>query len=154
MKAKALLIAPLFLIIPFLFGYSIKTNSTIVKTNFSNDTIIIPQKGTVYMYRIGKAVGAVIKSQVKINGKEAGALGNKSFFEWELEPGKYIFTSYTKESNPVIEIDVKPNQKYYIRQDKRIGLTNDGRVTLKLVNEATGASEVGKLRKVISNYVD
>ena len=111
-------------------------------------------QGTDYMYRVGSAVGAVIKSQVKINGKEAGALINKSFFEWELEPGKYIFTSYTKESNPVIEIDVKPNQKYYIRQDKKIGLTNEGRVTLKLVSEATGTSKVSKLKKEISNYVD
>ena len=135
-----------------LLGFKTPEVSGIQNKNSSADTAKTTQKGTVYMYRVGRAVGAVIKSVVKINGQDAGALGNKSYFEWELEPGKYIFTSYTKESNPVIEIDVKPGKKYYIRQDRRVGLTNDGRVTLQLVNESTGAGAISGLKKATSSY--
>ena len=152
MKTKASLIATLFLIIPFLFGYSLRSDQNIVQTNTINDTIQIPQKGTVYLYRTGRAVGAVVKTQVKVNGRDAGGIGNNSYFEWELTPGVYTFSCYTKESNPIIEIDVKANEKYYIRQDQRMGLTNDGRVTLKQVDDSKATKEMKKAKKLVSSY--
>ncbi len=152
MKTKIGLIASLILFIPVLFGFTLVSNANITKGNSTNDTIQIPQKGTVYMYRTGRAMGAIVKSQVKINGQDAGGLGNNSYFEWELDAGVYTFTSYTKESSPVIQIDVKANEKYYIRQDKRIGFTNDGRVTLKEVDESKAKKDMRKAKKIISSY--
>jgi len=107
MKTKIGLIVSLILFISLFFGFTLVSNANIIKGNSTNDTIQIPQKGTVYLYRTGRAVGLVIKSQVKINGLDVGGLGNNSYFEWELDPGVYTFTSYTKESSPVIQIDVK-----------------------------------------------
>ncbi len=152
MKTKANLIAPFLLIIPFLFGYTLISDQNIVQTNTINDTIKIPQIGTVFLYRTGRAVGAVVKTQIKVNGRDAGGIGNNSYFEWKLEPGVYTFSCYTKESNPIIEIDVKPNETYYIRQDQRFGLTNDGRVTLKQVDESKGTKEMKKSKKLVSSY--
>ena len=152
MKSKAKLIATIFLIIPFLFGYTLRSNQKIVQNNTINDTIKIPQKGTVFLYRTGRAVGAVVKTQIKVNGRDAGGIGNNSYFEWELEPGVYTFSCYTKESNPIIEIDVKPNETYYIRQDQRMGLTNDGRVTLKRVEESKATKEMKKAKKLVTSY--
>lgn len=146
------LILSLILIIPVFLGFSVESNGNIVKNYSENDTIKIPQKGTVFMYRTGRAVGMVIKSQVKINGRDAGGLGNNSYFEWELDAGVYAFSSYTKESSPTIEIDVKPNEIYYIRQDQRVGFTNDGRITLKQVDESKAKKDMRKAKKLISTY--
>jgi len=152
MKTKANLIASLFLIIPFLFGYTLRSDQNIVKTNISSDTIQIPQKGTVYLYRVGRAVGAVLKIQVKVNGRDAGGIGNNNYFEWELESGVYTFSAFTKESSPIVEIDVKPGEKYYLRLDQRVGLTQGGRVTLKQVDASKGAKEMKKAKKLVSSY--
>jgi len=152
MKTKIGLIVSLILFIPLFFGFTLVSNANIVKGNSTNDTIQIPQKGTVYMYRTGRAMGAIVKSQVKINGLDAGGLGNNSYFEWELDPGVYTFTSYTKESSPVVQIDVKANEKYYIRQDQRLGLTHDGRVTLKQVDASKASKDMRKAKKLISSY--
>jgi len=152
MKNSQNLILSLILIIPVFLGFSVESNGNIVRNYSINDTIKIPQKGIVYLYRVGRAVGAIVKTQIKIDGKDAGGLGNNSYFEWDLEPGSYIFTCFTKESSPAIEIDVKPNEKYYIRQDQRIGLTNGGRVTLKEVSESKGLQEMRKAKKLISSY--
>ena len=35
-----------------------------------------PEKGIVYLYRPGKAVGAVLKTQIRVNGQEAGGTSN------------------------------------------------------------------------------
>ena len=152
MKTKAGLITSLFLLIPLLFGFTLVFHQSVEKEISTTDTIQAPEKGTVYLYRVGRAMGAVIKTQIKINGRDAGGIGNNSYFEWELKPGVYTFSCYTKESNPIVEIDVKPGEKYYLRQDKRVGLTNEGRVTLKQVDETKGVKEMKKAKKNISSY--
>jgi hypothetical protein len=152
MKTKTNLIVLLFLSIPFLFGYTLKSNHSIVKQTSAMDTIQIPQKGTVYMYRTGRAVGMVIKIQVKVNGRDAGGIGNNNYFEWDLEPGVYTFSAFTKESSPIVEMDVKPGEKYYLRIDQRVGLTQGGRVTLKQVEDSKAISEMRKTKKLVSSY--
>ena len=82
------------------------------------------------------------KTQIKVNGLDAGGTSNNSYFEWELEPGIYTFSCFTKESNAIVEIDVKSNEKNYLRQDIRMGLTNEGRVTLKQVDESKGIKKM------------
>ena len=112
-----------------------------------------PDKGIVYLYRPGKAVGALLKTQIKVNGQEAGGTSNNSYFKWELEPGRYTFSCYTKESSPVIEVQVEANQHYFIRQDEKLGLTEGGRVTLKLEDEKKGMKSVKKCKKkLVSIY--
>ena len=152
MKTKTNLIVALFLIIPFLFGYTLRSDQNIVQTNSINDTIQIPQKGTVYLYRTGRAVGAVVKTQVKVNGRDAGGIGNNSYFEWELDSGVHTFSAFTKESSPIVEVDVKPGEKYYLRIDQRVGLTQGGRVTLKQVDDSKATKEMKKAKKLVTSY--
>ena len=152
MKTKTNLIVSVFFIIPFIFGFSLKSNPNIVKQTSTLDTIQIPQKGTVYMYRVGRALGMVVKIQVKVNGRDAGGIGNNSYFEGELESGAYTFSAFTKESSPIVEIDVKPGEKYYLRIDQRVGLTQGGRVTLKQVDDSKATKEMKKANKLVSSY--
>lgn len=108
-------------------------------------------KGIVYLYRPGRMVGAAGQTQIKINGQDAGGSGPGTYFRWELEPGTYTFSCYTSESSAVVELDVKPNKLYFLRQDTRIGI-NSGRVTLKEVDESTGKDAVKGYKLLISTY--
>ena len=111
----------------------------------------MPDKGVVYLYRPGRAVGAAAQTQIKINGKDAGGTGPGTFFKWDLEPGKYVFSCFTSESSAAAEINVEANKQYFLRQDTRIGI-NDGRVTLIEVDETTGKNAVKKGKLLVSTY--
>jgi len=108
-------------------------------------------KGVVYLYRTGRAVGAAGSIQVKVNGIDAGGTGPGTFFRWELSPGSYSFSSSTSESSAVVEVDVKANEHYFIRQDARIGI-NSGRVTMVIQDESTGMSAVKNCQLLVSAY--
>lgn len=108
-------------------------------------------KGVVYLYRTGRAVGAAGSIQVKVNGTDAGGTGPGTFFRWELNPGTYAFSSFTSESSAVVEVDVKANEHYFIRQDERIGI-NSGRVTMVVQDETTGMSDVENCKLLVSAF--
>ena len=108
-------------------------------------------KGVVYLYRTGRAVGAAGSINVKINGIDAGGTGPGTFFRWELTPGTYAFSSFTSESSAVVEVDVKANEHYFVRQDARLGI-NSGRVTMVLQDESTGMSDVKNCQLLVSAY--
>lgn len=110
-----------------------------------------PEKGVVYLYRPGRAVGAAASTQIKINGIDAGGTGPGTFFRWELNPDTYAFSAFTVESSTVIEVDVKAGEHYFIRQDERIGL-NSGRVTMVEQDEATGMAGVQNCKLLVSAY--
>lgn len=109
-------------------------------------------KGTVYLYRTGRAVGAAGQLLVKVNGNDAGGTGPGSFFKWDLNPGLYTFLSSTAESSATVQVDVKAGEVYFIRQDARIGISS-GRVTMKEVDSAQGMKEVKKCKLLVSSYV-
>lgn len=109
-------------------------------------------KGTVYLYRTGRAVGAAGQLLVKVNGNDAGGTGPGSFFKFDLNPGIYTFSSATAESSAAVQIDVKEGEVYFIRQDARIGISA-GRVTMKQVDANQGTREVKSCKLIISSYV-
>jgi len=109
-------------------------------------------RGTVYLYRTGRAVGAAGQLKVKVNGQDAGGTGPGSFFKWDLKPGEYTFSSSTAESSATQQINVKAGEVYYIRQDARMGLS-DGRVTMKKVDDKKGMSEVKGCKLLVSAYI-
>ena len=109
-------------------------------------------RGTVYVYRTGRAVGAAGQLMVKVNSVDAGGTGPGTFFKWDLKPGHYTFASSTGESSAVIQIDVKAGQVYYIRQDARMGL-DKGRVTMKEVDAKKGQNEVKSCKLLVSSYI-
>ena len=109
------------------------------------------ERGTVSLYRTGRAVGAAGSTQVKVNGQDAGGTGPSTFFKWDLKPGTYTFSAFTAESSKVVEIDVKAGEQYSIRLDDRMGLSS-GRVTLKIVDDSKGKAEVKKCKLLVSAY--
>ena len=109
-------------------------------------------RGTVYLYRTGRAVGAAGQLLVKVNGQDAGGTGPGTFFKWDVKPGIYTFLSSTAESSVTVQLDVKAGEVYFIRQDARIGLSA-GRVTMKQVDSAQGMTEVKNCKLLVSSFV-
>ena len=138
-------------VLPLLIGCAGTSKAPVERSEEAKQFVKNPEKGVVYVYRTGRAVGATVQIQVKINGTEAGGTGPGTFFRWELEPGKYTFLSSTPESSKVIELDVKANEHYFLRQDARVGW-DTSRVTLVEKDEATGMKEVDGCKLLVSAY--
>ena len=109
-------------------------------------------KGTVFLYRTGRAVGAAGQLLVKVNSTDAGGTGPGTFFRWDFKPGTYTFLSSTGESSAVVQLDVKAGEVYYLRQDARMGI-NSGRVTIKEVDASKGMKEVKSCKLLVSSYM-
>ena len=122
------------------------------KSNEAKSFSAPTDKGTVYLYRTGRAVGAAGQLMVKINSVDAGGTGPGTFFKWDLKPGTYTFSSSTGESSAVVQIDVKAGQVIFIRQDARMGIDN-GRVTMKEVDTNKGQKEVTSCKLLVSSYI-
>jgi hypothetical protein len=134
------------------YGCASTSKAPAEKSNEAKSFVAPDGKGSVYLYRTGRMVGAVGQLSVKVNGMDAGGSGPGTFFKWDLKPGTYTFLSSTTEASAVVQLEVKAGEVYYVRQDARMGLT-DGRVTMKEVSDAKGKSEVAGLKLLVSSYV-
>jgi hypothetical protein len=59
-------------------------------------------RGSVFLYRKGRAVGAALQYMVKVNGIDAGGTGPGTFFRWDLKPGTYTLLSSSTESSATV----------------------------------------------------
>jgi len=109
-------------------------------------------RGVVYLYRKGRAVGAALSTQIKINGQDAGGTGPGTFFRWELRPGAYTFLASTSESSATVELQVEAGKLYFIEQREKLGL-QQGRVSLNIEDGQTGSSAVSGLSLLVSAYI-
>ena len=147
-----IILSLLMALLIFLFTNCASTaKSSSEKDQEAKEFITNSDKGIIYLYRPGRAVGAAVQTQIKINGLDAGGTGPSTYFKWDLDPGTYVFSCYTSESSAAVELEVKANELYFLRQDTRIGLSS-GRVTLKEVDESTGTEAVKKYKLLISTY--
>ena len=126
--------------------------SNCASTSAAKQFNIPADKGVVYLYRPGRAVGAAVSSQIKVNGLNAGGTGPGTFFRWELKPGKYVFSASSTESSAAAELDVKSGKQYFLMQSEHIGI-NSGRVSIKEVDETTGMKAVKGSKLLTSSYV-
>lgn len=153
MRQKRFLRLLPILVMALILGSCASTSKAPTSKSNEAKTFIAPaDKGTVYLYRTGRAVGATGQLLVKINSTDAGGTGPGTFFKWDLKPGTYAFSSSTGESSAVVQIDVKAGQVYFIRQDARLGIDN-GRVSMKEVDSKKGQKEVQNCKLLVSSYV-
>lgn len=109
-------------------------------------------RGVVYLYRTGKAIGAAGTIEVKVNGQAAGGTGPSTFFRWELKPETYTFYSITGEASATVALQVEPGKVYFIEQSARMGISS-GRVNMKEVDTKKGKSMVTNMKLLVSAYV-
>lgn len=145
-------LTPILIIILLLSGCASTSKAPESSSNEAKNFNAPHGKGTVFLYRTGRAVGAVGQLKVKVNSTDAGGTGPGTFFRWDLTPGTYTFSSSTSESSAVVQLDVEVGKVYFLRQDARMGV-NSGRVTLVEVDSKRGESEVKNCQLIVSSYV-
>jgi len=152
MISKKILVYVLILFVSVVFMRCASVSKAPAEKSESAKTFEAPSdRGSVFLYRTGRVVGAAGQLQVRVNGQNAGGTGPGTFFRWDLKPGTYTFLSATGESSAVIELNVKAGEMYFVRQDARIGL-DSGRVSMKEVSGNKGKSEVKSLKLLVSAY--
>ena len=143
----------IFIIFGFFFASCASTSKATEDKSQAAKTFESPEnRGTVFLYRTGRAVGAAGQLSVKENGVDAGGTGPGTFFRWDMSPGIYTFLSSTSESSATVQLDVKAGQTYFIRQDARMGIQS-GRVTMVEVDPEKGKSEVKGCKLLVSSFV-
>lgn len=149
---RSLWLIPIIVLVYFASSCASTSKATEAKSNEAKSFTTSNDKGTVYLYRTGRAVGAAGQLSVKVNSDAAGGTGPGTFFKWDLNPGTYTFASSTGESSAVIQLDVKAGEVYYLRQDARMGISS-GRVTINEVDSKKGQKEVMGCKLLVSSYV-
>lgn len=92
-------------------------------------------KALVYFYR-NESIGGGVRMKVKIDGREMGVTGPKSYMMFLLAPGKHLFTSEA-ENTSEIDLDAKAGETYYIWQEVKMGVFYAGS-KLMLMHNAEG----------------
>ena len=152
MKNKGLNLI-LLITIAFIVYNCASTSKATTEKNAEAKIFSVPaDRGSVYLYRTGRMVGAAGQLSVKVNGMDAGGTGPGTFFKWNLKPGTYTFFSSTGEASAVVQLEVKAGELYFIRQDARLGI-DTGRVSMKEVSDGKGMNEVEGCRLLVSSYI-
>ncbi|SDE62194.1 hypothetical protein SAMN05421544_11550 [Riemerella columbipharyngis] len=120
----------LFLIL--INGLSCSSTSQYVAFKEKDDTI---QEGnaTICVVRPNVIWAAAIKSKIYQDDKLVGRLGHGSYLCWETE-AKPLSIVATTENKDVLNLDLVPQQKYFIRLDYNLGFVV-GRARLVQIDE-------------------
>jgi hypothetical protein len=117
----------------------------LVLVSFGLDSRAQEAKGTVYIYRLPSAYGALGNPKIFVDEKEVGKIRNGRFFSVTVPTGHHVLTSTRKDSG--IDIDVQSGQTYYVKTDMTYGngfSINPAEVSL--VAPEQGRYAVGKLK--------
>lgn len=96
---------------------------------------IAKDKAGIYIYR-NESMGAAVKMDVAIDGRQIGQTAAKTYFYKEVQPGKHVVSS-SAENTDAIEVEAKPGTLTFIWQEVKMGLMY-ARTKLHLVPEEEG----------------
>lgn len=99
----------------------------------------VPKKAKVYFYR-SERLGLAVSVPISVDGKIAGRTAAKTYFQWNLPPGKHEFSSHAEDTS-TITIEGEPGKIYYIWQEMKMGLATP-RTQLHEVSEEIGKKGV------------
>lgn len=98
-----------------------------------------PGKARIYLYR-DEGFGAAITMPVIFDGRAVGQTAARTYFFWEVDPGRHTLASLTQNTSTV-EVDARADGVYYVWQEVKMGAFTV-RSDLQLVDEATGRKGV------------
>ncbi len=79
-----------------------------------------PEKSRIYLYR-SESFGGAIKVPVTLNGRMMGQTAPKTYYVWDVAPGKQDITCIG-ESTGSLTIETKPSMAYYVWQEMKMGM--------------------------------
>jgi hypothetical protein len=78
----------------------------------------------IYLYR-NETFGSAIAMTVSLDGKMAGRTGPKTYFVWEVAPGKHDIASHT-ENTARITINAMEGRNHFVWQEVKMGMFQPG----------------------------
>jgi hypothetical protein len=96
-------------------------------------------KAGIYVYR-NESLGAALKFDLSLDGKNLGQTAAKTYFYQEVAPGKHTLTSKA-ENTDTLELDTMAGKLYYVWQEVKLGVLT-ARNKLSLVSEEEGKKGV------------
>lgn len=106
---------------------------------------VAPAKANLYVYR-NESMGAAVKMPVTLDGKMVGQTAAKTYFAFEVEPGKHKLTS-VGENTSELDVDAQAGRNYFIWQEMKMGMWGP-RSMLQLVDEAKGKEGVQECKLI------
>lgn len=104
-------------------------------------------KASLYIYR-NENFGAAISMNVSVNGRMVGQTAARTYFQFDLAPGKYSIDSHTENvSNVTLTLDSGKN--YFVWQEVKMGVWT-ARSLLQQVDEAKGKQAVMESKLIAS----
>lgn len=100
-------------------------------------------KGAIYLYR-NENFGGAIAVPVTFNGDVVGKTAPKTFFYWEVTPGKHEITSLA-ENTESLSLEVKAGKSYFVWQEIKMGMWQP-RTKLHLMDQSAGIRGVNECR--------
>ncbi len=107
-------------------------------------------KALIYLYR-NEAFGGGISMKVKIDGREMGVTGPRSFMLFQVAPGRHLFVSES-ENTSELELDAKAGETYYIWQEVKMGFLY-ARTKMQLMDKAEGKAGVAECDLVVHSQL-
>ncbi|MES2944364.1 MAG: DUF2846 domain-containing protein [Pseudomonadota bacterium] len=96
-------------------------------------------KAGIYVYR-NESIGAGVKMDVLLDGKNIGETVANTYMYREVAPGKHTVESKA-ENTDAVEVDLKPGTLAFIWQEVKMGMMF-ARTKLHVVNESEGKKGV------------
>lgn len=98
-----------------------------------------PGMSGVYIYR-NETLGAAMKLDVGLDGKDLGATAAKTYFYKDIAPGKHTVTS-KGETDDTLNFDAMAGKLYFVWQEVKMGVLS-ARTKLHLVGDDVGKKGV------------
>ena len=105
-------------------------------------------KAGVYIYR-NETMGAAVKMDVMIDGKNIGETAANTYLYREVAPGIHTIQSKA-ENTDTLEVELKPTTLTFIWQEVKMGILY-ARTKLHLVSEQEGKKGVTETKLAIGN---
>ena len=116
--------------------------------SYAKTWVIRPDKSTIYVYR-DERFGGAAKIKLALDGKAVGESGPKTYFRWEVEPGRHDITSEA-ENTDTLSLTTEPGTDYYVWQEAKIGVWG-ARTKLHAVDRDTGRKGVAECQMAQSS---
>ena len=96
-------------------------------------------KAALYIYR-NETFGAAVPMSVSVNGRNIGQTASKTYFQFNLVPGRYSIES-TAENVAELKLQMEAGRNYFVWQEVKMGMWM-ARSQLHQVDEDTGRAGV------------
>ncbi len=97
-------------------------------------------KSVIYLYRKITFAGSALLVPVSLNGISKGNMGYKTYFRWEVNPGKYNISAHMAEGAEIV-IHLEKGNNYFVQAGTTFSFIQPGAELIQ-VDEARGLAAV------------